>query len=139
MTQPRIATARIAPTLVVWRGAWGAAIPVTRSFDGVRDIVRRDLTIAGRVPCTATAKPTKPPVLGEGAISSTPRRRHVMPGRDVLIMRNAEAAGREAGRADPDGRGARATTILSPFTSRPIGQDVHAAGVRSDRRGRREG
>ena len=62
-----------------------------------------------------------------------------MPGRDVLIMRNAEAAGREAGRADHDGRGARATTILSQFTARPIGQDVHAAVGRGSRRGRREG
>jgi len=44
---------------------------------------------------------------GEGALSSTTRRSHVMHGLDVLIMRHAEAAGREAGRADDDGLGAR--------------------------------
>ena len=65
MKPPRIATARIAPTLVFRRGACGAVITVNRSFDGVRDTVRRDITIAWRLHCTlhCTATPTKPPVL----------------------------------------------------------------------------
>ena len=63
MTPHRIATALIAPTLVFRRCACGAAITVTRSCSGVRDTVRRDITIAWRLHCTAT-----PPAHEEGTM-----------------------------------------------------------------------
>jgi hypothetical protein len=63
MTPHRIATALIAPTLVFRRCACGAAITVTRSCSGVRDTVRRDITIAWRLHCTA-----KPPANEEGVM-----------------------------------------------------------------------
>ena len=139
MTPHRIATALIAPTLVFRRCAWGAAITVTRSFDGVRDNVRRDLTIAGRVPCTATPKPTKPPGRAKG-LSRQPRAGVT----GCLAWTSSSCATPRPPGARPAERittawARRATKILSPFTSRPIGQAVHAAGVRGDRRGRREG
>jgi len=63
MTPHRIATALIAPTLVFRRCACGAAITVTRSCSAVRDTVRRDITIAWRLHCTA-----KPPTHEEGTM-----------------------------------------------------------------------